>query len=172
MRIGHPKDFWGGIMFVVLGAMFAVIARGIPGVSFLPGYVMGTPARMGPAYFPFWLGLILVALGLFVSVKALRKAEAGEDAKLEGFRRGPIIWVLASIVLFGILLKPIGMLAAGMLLIVGASLGSHEFKWRDVILLGIFLVIFSAAIFVLGLKLPIPLCPDLEALQQLRICRA
>jgi len=28
----------------------------------LAGYAMGTPARMGPAFFPFWLGLILILI--------------------------------------------------------------------------------------------------------------
>ena len=172
MKIGHPKDFWGGVMFATLGALFALIARGIPGLSFMPGYTMGTPARMGPAFFPFWLGLILLGLGIFISVMALRKSDAGEDAQLEKFHWGPILYVLVSIVIFGIVLKPIGMLLAGLVLIIGASLGSHEFKWREILPLGIFLVIFCALVFVVGLKLPIPLCPDIEYLQQFGVCRA
>ena len=72
--------------------------------------------------------------------------------------------MLGSIVVFGVFLKVIGMLLSGLLLIIGASLGSGEFKLREIILLGIFLVIFTALIFVVGLKLPIPLCPDIEAL--------
>jgi hypothetical protein len=41
-----------------------------------------------------------------------------------------------------------------------------------VILLGIGLVMFCAAVFVFGLKLPIPLCPDIEALQSsIKFCR-
>ncbi len=172
MKIGHPKDFWGGVMFIALGAMFAIIARGIPGVSFLPGYTMGTPARMGPAFFPFWLGLILVGLGLFVSIAAVRKAGAGEDAQLEKFHWDANFWVLGAIVLFGVLMKPIGVLLAGVVLVIGASFGSHEFKWKEVVPLAIFLTIFTALVFVIGLKLPIPLCPDVESLQQFALCRA
>ena len=171
MKIGHPKDFWGGVMFIALGTMFAVIARGVLGLGFIPGYTMGTPARMGPAFFPFWLGLILVALGLLIALLALRKADAGKDAQLERFHWGPILYVLVSILLFGVLLKPIGMLLAGLLLVVGASLGSHEFKWKEVLPLAVFLVIFSAAVFVWGLKLPIPLCPNVDALQSFGLCR-
>ncbi len=103
---------------------------------------------------------------------AFRHAEAGEDAQLEKFHWGPILYVLVAIVLFGVLLKPIGMLLSGMVLIVGSSLGSHEFKWREVLGLGVFLVIFTALVFVVGLKLPIPLCPDIEAWQQFTVCRA
>ena len=172
MKIGHPKDFWCGVLFAIIGLVFAVIARGVPGLPFMPGYTMGTPARMGPGFFPFWLGMILVGLGVLIAVIAFRHAEAGEDAQLEKFHWGPILYVLIAIVLFGVLLKPIGMLLSGMVLIVGASLGSHEFKWREILGLGIFLVIFTALVFVVGLKLPIPLCPDIEALQSFSICRA
>src|SRR5438132_9857503 len=134
---------------------------------------MGTPARMGPAFFPFWLGMILVGLGVLIAVIAFRHAEAGEDAQLEKFHWGPILYVLIAIVLFGVLLKPVGMLLAGMVLIVGASFGSHEFKWREVLGLAVFLVIFTALVFVTGLKLPIPLCPAIESLQSaVSFCRA
>ncbi|HEY2629441.1 MAG TPA: hypothetical protein VGI57_09955, partial [Usitatibacter sp.] len=67
MKIGHQKDFWGGILFAAIGLMFAVIARGIPGLAFLPGYSMGTPARMGPGFFPFYLGTLLFLLGVFIA---------------------------------------------------------------------------------------------------------
>jgi hypothetical protein len=39
------------------------------------------------------------------------------------------------------------------------------------LILGIALVIFCALVFVWGLKLPIPLCPDVESLQQVGMCR-
>lgn len=171
MKIGHPKDFWGGVLFAVIGLIFLVIARGVPGVSFLPGYTMGTPARMGPAFFPFWLGTILFVLGVAIAFAGLRYTGKGDSGKLEKWHWKPLILVLAAIVSFGLLLKPIGMLLAGMVLIVVASLGSVTFRARPVVLLAVFLVIFCALVFVIGLKLPIPLCPDIEALQPYRLCR-
>src|SRR3546814_2673111 len=50
MLIKNKQDFWSGIMFTAVGAAFALGAR---------GYAMGTSARMGPGYFPFWLGIAL-----------------------------------------------------------------------------------------------------------------
>ena len=29
MKIGHPKDFWCGVLFAIIGLAFAVIARGL-----------------------------------------------------------------------------------------------------------------------------------------------
>jgi hypothetical protein len=170
MKIGHHKDFWGGVLFAVIGLIFAVIARGVPGLSFLPGYSMGTPARMGPGFFPFYLGALLFLIGLGIAINGVRGKEA-EGSTVDRFHWRPIFFVLFFVVMFGILLKVIGMLAAGLMLVIGASLGSHEFKLKPVLILGVVLVIFCAFVFVGGLKLPIPLCPDIESLQQIKICR-
>jgi hypothetical protein len=126
---------------------------------------------MGPGFFPFWLGVILAGLGAAISVTALGM-HAGAEGKLERFHWKPLFYVLGAIVLFGILLKPLGMLVSGMVLIVGAGLGAHEFSLKRSLLLGLFLVVFSALVFVIGLKLPIPLCPEHDSLQSISICRA
>jgi hypothetical protein len=171
MKIGHQKDFWGGALFAVIGLMFAVIARGIPGLEIMPGYSMGTPARMGPGFFPFYLGAILFLLGVFIAVNGVRGVK-GEDTHVEKFHWGPILYVLGSVVVFGLLLKIVGMLLAGLVLVVGSSLGSKEFNLKKATILGVVLSIFCALVFVTGLKLPIPLCPDVESLQQYKMCRA
>lgn len=173
MKIGNPKDFWGGALFAAIGLMFAVIARGVSVGErvLLAGYTMGTPARMGPGFFPFWLGVLLVLLGVAISIAGLRAARTSEG-RLERFHVKELAFVLGAICLFGILLKPIGMLLAGMLLVMGASMGSATFDARKSFLLALFLVVFCALVFVEGLKLPIPLCPDLEALQSVHACQA
>jgi hypothetical protein len=173
MKIGHPKNFWGGVIFAALGLVFAVIARGITlgDQVLLAGYTMGTPARMGPGFFPFWLGVILLLLGAAISLAALR-THAGTEGRLERFHWKPLFFVLTSIVLFGVLLKALGMLLAGTVLIVGAGLGAHEFSLGKSLLLALFLVVFCALVFVIGLKLPIPLCPAIDALESVSLCRA
>jgi hypothetical protein len=171
MKIGHPKDFWGGVIFALIGLFFLVIAKGVPMVSFLPGYTMGTPARMGPGFFPFWLGLLLLALGVIVAIQGLRQ-EGAEAGRFPKFHWGPIGWVLGAVVVFGLILKAVGMLIAGVLLIVIASIGSKTFEVKRSIILGVVLSIFCALVFVAGLKLPIPLCPDIESLQSsIGFCR-
>ena len=171
MKIGHAKNFWGGVLFAVIGGMFAVIAKGIPGLSFLPGYAMGTPARMGPAFFPFWLGLILFFIGLAIAIMGLRE-QGGPDAAFPKYHWRPILFVLGAVVLFGIILKAVGMLIAGLALVIIASMGSHRFRPKQAVILGLVLVVFCALVFVWGLKLPIPLCPDVESLQSsIGFCR-
>ena len=174
MKIGHPKNFWGGLLFALIGFLFLVIAKGIKiGDSvILAGYAMGTPARMGPAFFPFWLGLILLSLGVLIAVMGWRE-KGGEDSAFPTYHWKPILYVLGSVVMFGLILKPVGMLIAGFLTVVVSSMGNPEkFHTRDVLILGVALVVFCALVFVWGLKLPIPLCPDIESLQSsIKFCR-
>jgi len=54
LNIRNKKDFGAGIMYMVFGLFFALNAL---------NYKMGTAAKMGPGYFPFWLGALLTALG-------------------------------------------------------------------------------------------------------------
>jgi len=166
MKIGHPKNFWGGVLFAVIGLLFTVIAKGVKlGDSvLLPGYAMGTPARMGPAFFPFWLGLILLALGVIIAINGVRE-KGGADSGFPKYHWRPILLVLGAVVMFGLILKSVGMIIAGVLLVVIASIGSKEFNIKKALLLGVILSVFCAFVFVGGLKLPIPLCPDVESLQ-------
>ena len=174
MKIGHPKNFWGGVLFLAIGLMFTLIAKGVKfgDTVLLTGYAMGTPARMGPAFFPFWLGLMLMALGLLIAITGFRE-KGDADSGFPRYHWRPILFVLGSVVLFGLILKHVGMLIAGFLVVLISSMGNPEkFHTRDVIFLGIGLVVFCALVFVWGLKLPIPLCPNIEALQSsIGFCR-
>ncbi|MGH8675430.1 MAG: tripartite tricarboxylate transporter TctB family protein [Burkholderiales bacterium] len=169
MKIKSPTNFWSGVMFAVIGFTFALIAYGlkIGDMVLLAGYTMGTPARMGPAFFPFWLGVILTGIGVVIALEGFKF----EGKPVDKFHWGPIGWVLGAVILFGILMKPLGMPLAGLVLVFVASLGSHDFHWKPVLILAVALVIFSTLVFVYGLKLPIPLCPDVETLQEMRVCR-
>jgi hypothetical protein len=174
MKIGHPKDFWSGIMFVAIGVAFALVAKGLKfGDSVLiQGYAMGTPARMGPAFFPFWLGVILAIFGIVIAIQGYR-TKGGPEAAFPRFHWIPILYVLGAVVLFGVILKSVGMLIAGIILVFIASYGNPEkVSFRATAFLAVGLVTFCALVFVWGLRLPIPLCPAVEAIQStIGFCR-
>jgi drug/metabolite transporter (DMT)-like permease len=149
MRIGNQKDFWSGVMFLVLGLAF---------VGFAQNYEMGTAQRMGPAYFPTALGVLLAILGLVIAIQALAR-KAGPDGVIERFHFGPLLIVLAAVVLFGMLLRPAGLVAALLALIGVSAYASHEFRLREIVPLAVFLVALVLAVFVWGLGLVIPLWP-------------
>ena len=159
--IRNAHDFWTGVMFAVTGGAFAGIA--------IFQYKLGSAARMGPGYFPFVLGMILLGIGVAVLVLSMRPSE--KERKVDKFHWIPLFWVLGSICLFGVMLKVTGVLFAGVALVVGSSLGSGEFKAKEIVLLAIGLTIFCAAVFVGGLKLPIPMCPGFGYFEQFALCR-
>ena len=169
MKIGHPKEFWGGVLFAAIGFTFAIIAYGVKFLG-IQGYAMGVPARMGPAFFPFYLGILLFLLGVAIAVGGFR--HTGPDETFPRFHWRPIFFILGAVVLFGIVLKAVGMLLAGILLVVIAGFGSATFSIKRSVILAVILVVFCAMVFVWGLKLPIPLCTDIESLQSsIGFCR-
>src|SRR3546814_13663054 len=74
-------------MFVLIGAGFALGAT---------KYSMGTAARMGPGYFPFWLGTCLALLGAFVALAATSKK--AEETTVDKFDWGIVFILLVSVV--------------------------------------------------------------------------
>ena len=96
MRIRSQKDFASGLMFVLVGLSFSFVAR---------TYSMGTAAKMGPGYFPFLLGLVLALLGVIVTFGSL--SVKGEEDQLARWDLKTLLWILGSVVLFGLLLKPL-----------------------------------------------------------------
>ena len=149
MKIKSQKDFWSGLLFVAVGLGFAW------GATY---YSFGTSARPGPGYFPLGLGLILAGLGAITLFEALAiETEDGEP--IGGFAWKPLGTILVSVLLFGALLPRLGMALTIPLLVIISSLAGDEFHWRDAIINSVVLTLGSWAIFILGLKLVIPLWP-------------
>jgi len=149
VKIKSQKDFWSGLMFVVVGLAFAWGAT---------NYNFGTSARPGPGYFPLGLGVILAGLGALTLFEALTiETENGDP--VGKFAWKPLVTILVAVVLFGALLPRLGMALTIPVLVIVSSLAGDEFHWRDAVINSVVLAIGSWAIFILGLKLVIPLWP-------------
>jgi putative tricarboxylic transport membrane protein len=148
VRIRSPSDFWCGLLFIVVGIAFVVLAR---------NYRLGTPARMGPGFFPTILGGILAALGLSLAIPALLR----DGDRLAFPRLRPIMAILIAIIVFALLLAPLGFVIAAAALILIAGLADPELRPLENVGLTLFLIAFSVAIFVVMLGLPMNLWPDL-----------
>ncbi len=144
--IRHPKDFVAGLLFVAFGVAAIVIGS---------NYTLGTAARMGPGYFPRILGILLIVLGGALSLRALRL----NGPALPGWKWRPTAIVLLSVVVFGLILNSAGVVLSTIFLIVAASGASHEFRWRESIVAGVALAALAVGVFVIGLKLQLPIWP-------------
>jgi hypothetical protein len=146
VKIRAPKDFWAGLMFIGFGIGFAAVAQ---------NYQMGNAVRMGPAYFPTMLGGLLAILGLAIFIQSL----VVSGPKVPAFVFRPLILIIVAIVIFGVALKPLGMVIAAAILVFLGAFGGHEFRWKEVAILYVVLAIFSVFVFVKGLGLPFPVWP-------------
>ena len=154
MKIKSQKDFWSGLMFVAVGIAFAWGAT---------EYSFGSSARPGPGYFPFGLGILMAVLGGVVLFKALT-IESADGDPVGSFAWRPLLIILAAVFVFGLTLERLGMFISLPLLVIISSLASEEFSWRAAILNAVVLTAMSWAVFVLGLKLIIPLWPTMFGL--------
>lgn len=150
MKIKSQQDFWSGLMFLVIGALFAWGA--------IANYSFGSSARPGPGYFPFGLGVILALLGAFILFEALTiETEDGEPVGDIAWK--PLLVILSSVALFGLMLPLVGMFISLPVLVILSSWASQEFTWRGTLTSAVFLTVFSWLVFIKGLGLTIPLLP-------------
>ena len=149
MKIKSQRDFVSGLMFVLVGAGFAIGAT---------NYSMGTSARPGAGYFPLMLSVIMAILGAIVLFKSLT-IESSNGDPIGSIAFKPLLIIVAAIVVFGLLLERLGMIITVPVLIIMASLAGDEFKWRGVLASVVILTIGCWLVFILGLKLTIPLWP-------------
>ena len=158
MGIKSQKDFFAGLLFLVVGIAFALGAR---------TYNVGTGARMGPGYFPLMLGVVMALLGAVEIVKALIIGTEGGD-KIGKWAWRPIAFVLGANLAFGVLLgglpsikvPAMGMILAIYALTIIASMAGEKFKLKDVLILATILAVGSYLAFIVLLKLQIPVWPS------------
>lgn len=149
MKIKSQKDFWSGLMFVVVGLGFAWGAT---------AYSFGSSARPGPAYFPFGLGILLAIMGALVWFASIT-VETEDGDRIGSIAWKPLIIITGSVVMFGAILPWLGMIISLPLLIIVSALAGDEWHWKDSLISVVILTLGSWLIFIKGLSLVIPLWP-------------
>ena len=94
MKIKSQKDFFSGLMFMGIGVAFAWGAT---------TYNVGNGARMGPGYFPLYLGVLMTILGAAITFKAL-VVETMDGEKIGKWAWKPLFFVILANLVFGALL--------------------------------------------------------------------
>jgi hypothetical protein len=138
------KDFWAGLMLIVLGAMTVLVARAYP---------MGTVLRMGAGFFPTMLGYILVVFGAILVIKGARSTDSIE----RNWSQRALIVIPVTLIMFGLLVERIGFVPSLLMLIVCSAAASSEFRLLEAACVGAVLTALCVAVFIWGLGLPYPL---------------
>ena len=145
IELRNNKDFFAGLLFLVVGLVAVFIAR--------RDYPLGTSLNMGAGYFPVLMGSVLAAFGLFIMIRGLIKGE--KIAGVWGIR--PLILLNLGVLVFGFLIDRFGMIPSLVALFFIAALGGKEFKFKEVLVLTILMSAASWVIFIYGLNLPLRL---------------
>jgi hypothetical protein len=140
--IRNLKDFWTGLLYIFFGSSAILIAR---------DYSMGTAVKMGPAYFPTILGGLLLAIGVISVIRSFVVPGPG----LGAFAIKGLVLVTVSVVVFGSVVRGLGVAITLPLLIIVSAYGSTRFRWRPTLLMAAGLTIFCVLVFVKGLGIPL-----------------
>lgn len=144
MKITSQEDFWAGVMFITFGVLAIYIAQDYP---------FGSTSRMGPGYFPTWLGIIMAVLGVMVSATGF---------KVKGEGVGKFAWkamLLLSVafIFFGWAIDHVGFVPAMFIMILLSAAAGKDFRTKEVLIMSVVLIIGCWALFIKGLELPFPL---------------
>lgn len=141
--IRNTKDFWTGLVFIAFGLGFLLIAQEYP---------IGSARRMGPAYFPTILSVVLILIGVAATIRSF----VTHGTPIGAYALRGLVLIAGGTVIFGLLVRHAGLVAAVVALVLVSAYASVHFTWRAAGLLGAGLAAFCILIFVYGLGLSIP----------------
>ncbi len=150
LRIGNPRDFLAGLLFVAIGIATVIGASDYP---------LGTIRNIGPGYYPILLGIALTLLGGAIAFKSLKSAAEPSADDEGGFAIRPLIFVIAAVVAFGLLVRPFGLGVAIVALIVISSFAGRDFSVVRIVLLCIGMTALSWLVFIYLLGLSMSMWP-------------
>ena len=142
-RVKSPQDFGAAIVFMLIG---------LAGIYFGKDLTFGTSARMGPGYFPTIISFLILLLGVIIGLRAI----VIEGPSIESVQLRPLLFILASILMFGALIDRFGLAISAVALTLIAAYARRNVNLKETVALGAGLAIFSIVVFVYALGQPLP----------------
>jgi putative tricarboxylic transport membrane protein len=146
-RMLARKDVLAGLLFIGVAVFGLWLSRDYP---------IGTALRMGTGYVPRLLCWLLFGLGVVVLVQGLREAQdsrALSSADVSALR--PLVFVAASLVIFGLSIERLGLVISILLLIGVGAVAARGLRPLETLAAALVLILLSWGIFILGLGLTI-----------------
>ena len=146
------KDVLAGLLFVAVALIGLYVSRNYP---------IGTAVRMGTGYVPRLLCWLLLGLGAWVLVQGFFETQSERAASLSATAAWrPLVFVTASLVIFGLSIERLGLVLSILLLIVVGAAGARGLRPFETVAAAVVLILLSWGIFIVGLGLAIPVWPD------------
>ncbi len=139
------KDAVAGLLFIAIGLVFGLVGL---------DYGIGQLRRFQPGFFPVVVASALVIVGVFTALKGLRT----QDDAITGWSPRALV-VLGAVVLFALLIQPLGLLLTVAVTSLIASIAGHHRFDLQAVALAAALGVASWLVFVLLLNVPVRLFP-------------
>jgi len=152
LRMLARRDVLAGLLFIAVAALGLWLSRDYP---------IGTALRMGTGYVPRLLCWLLLGLGVIVLVQGLREAHDARPLSADDISAlRPVIFVTASLVIFGLSIERLGLVVSILLLIGVGAVAARGLRPLETLAAALVLIALSWGIFILGLGLTIPVWPE------------
>jgi hypothetical protein len=145
---GNRPDIAFGIVLIAIAVIALIEIRELGS---------GTASNMGGGYVPRALSIFLLIMGLFYALRGFL---------LHGYVAMPAIgWksaglVCVAIAVFALTLETLGLFVATLFMTIFASLANKEApRWVEMIIFAVGMSVFTVIIFIVGLKLALPVWP-------------
>jgi hypothetical protein len=144
LSIKSQEDFWAGLMFIGFGLAAIFIARDYP---------YGSAMRMGPGYFPTWLGGMMTLIGAIIAVRSTRIRGEG----VHGWAWRPLVMLCVAFITYALSMEHgLGFIPSIALVVIISSFSIRGFRPLELLILTTVLVLGTTALFIWGLELPYP----------------
>jgi putative tricarboxylic transport membrane protein len=145
-----PQDYYGGIVLMMLAVLALIASADLPGQR---GFAFG------PGTAPRLFAILLFGLSLAVTFVGV----TSNGPRIEPYKlRGPL-WVLCAILVFAIVIRPVGLVVASFLTWMISIFGSTEMRWVESFIAAAVMTVFCVVLFVYLLNLPFQLWPQPNA---------
>lgn len=140
---GIGVDLLAGAVMLAICAAFVIVAW---------GYGIGTPARMGPGFFPFSFGLVGMGLALAIILRAFVVSDGLKEAP----HWRSACFVIGGVIAFGLLIETAGLGPAVFVSTIISAYADREARLKGTLVLAVGLAAATWLVFVYLLGLSIP----------------
>jgi putative tricarboxylic transport membrane protein len=146
LPVRAPQDFYGGLALVMLATFALIASANLPGQR---GFAFG------PGTAPRLFAVILAGLGAAIALGGIFTS----GPRIEKYKiRGPVL-VIAAILGFAAMIRPVGLVIASYVTFCVALMGSKEMRVVETLIGAAVMTLFCVGLFVYLLNLPFQLWP-------------
>jgi heme A synthase len=171
-NMGTSARMGPGYFPAVLGGLLALMGLWVllASISFSPSAKAGEKQKGLVAPLVVLIGMMLFSMaagGMGASPNAALALGTLAGCALAFFMNlRAMSLILLGITIFGLLLKGLGLVLSTLILIGIGSMASHEMKRKEAVISAVLLAAFAVLVFIYGIKLQLPIWPDLPELER------